>query len=46
MAKKKAVEPPPIDTETLVKELLAKREVSTPQEQLEIDKQLLNLTQN
>lgn len=46
MAKKKAVEPPTIDTEALVKELLKKREVATPQEQVAIDQQLLEITQN
>lgn len=44
MAKKKAVEPPAIDTEQLIKELQKKREISSAQDQVFIDKQLLELT--
>lgn len=46
MAKKKAVEPPTIDTEALVKELQKKRLEATAQEQIAIDQQLLELTTN
>ena len=46
MAKKKAVEPPAIDNEAKVKELLEKRKVSSPQVQNEIDQQLLELTKD
>lgn len=46
MAKKKAVEPPTIDTETLVMELQKKRLDATAQEQIAIDQQLLELTNN
>ena len=46
MAKKKAVEPPTISTEDLIKELQAKREKATPQEQIAIDQQLLEITKN
>jgi hypothetical protein len=46
MAKKKAVEPPTIDTEMLVKELQKKRLEATAQEQIAIDQQLLELTTN
>lgn len=46
MAKKKAVEPPEIDVQAKVKELLEKRKESSPQVQKEIDQQLLELTSN
>ena len=46
MAKKKAVEPPEIDVETKVKELLEKRKESSAQVQKEIDQQLLKLTKD
>ena len=46
MAKKKAVEPPTINTEDLVKELQAKRETVTAQEQVLIDQQLLEVNTN
>ena len=46
MAKKKAVEPPTIDTTALVEELQKKRLEATAQEQIAIDQQLLEITKN
>lgn len=51
MAKKKTVEPVEVDVktndiETKVKELLEKRKESSAQVQMEIDKQILELTKD
>ena len=45
MAKKKLEEPVTTDTYKKIKELLEEREVSCPQRQIEIDQELLELSE-